>query len=79
MERSPVNTLDPSRNWGLAWFGWNEQEDSTFAIGLFQSGTGPSDLQGGDGDGRWIRCVYDKDPNDSTTIYPVTAHLLEDF
>jgi len=63
MERSSVNTLDPARNWGLAWFGWNEQEDSTFALGLFQSGTGPSDLQGGDGDdtavtGRWTLLPY---------------------
>ncbi|HWL11265.1 MAG TPA: porin [Planctomicrobium sp.] len=65
MERSPINALDPARNWGLAWFGWNEQEDSTFAIGLFQSGTGPSDFQGGDGDdtavtARWTMLPYEE-------------------
>jgi phosphate-selective porin OprO/OprP len=65
MERAPINTLDPARNWGLAWFGWNEHEDSTFAIGLFQSASGPSDLQGGDGDdtaatARWTVLPYEE-------------------
>ncbi|MCY2994007.1 MAG: porin [Planctomycetota bacterium] len=58
LERSPINDLDPARNWGLGYFRCTPAEDSTFAIGVFQSGTDSSDLQGGDGSdtavtGRW--------------------------
>lgn len=49
LERSPVNDLDPSRNWGLGLFRCSPDEDATFGAGVFQSGTDSSDFQGGDG------------------------------
>lgn len=49
MERSPINVLDPARNWGLS-VGINGLEENwTFVSGLFQSGTDGSDLQFGSG------------------------------
>jgi phosphate-selective porin OprO/OprP len=45
MERSPVNMLDPARNWGLGYFGANDDGSRTFAMGVFQAGTGPGDFQ----------------------------------
>ena len=50
MERSPVNLLDPARNWGLGLFRAAPSENSTFAIGAFHSGTNTGGFQGGDGD-----------------------------
>jgi phosphate-selective porin OprO/OprP len=49
MERSPVNMLDPARNWGLGLFCENLDESATFAIGVFHAGTDAGDFQGGDG------------------------------
>ncbi|MBL8852171.1 MAG: hypothetical protein JNG89_21040 [Planctomycetaceae bacterium] len=49
MERSPVNHLDPARNWGVAYFRCNSNEDATFAAGVFQSGTDASDVEFGPG------------------------------
>ncbi len=49
MERSPINTLDPTRNWGVGFFRCGPDEDSTIALGLYHSGTGPTDLQSGEG------------------------------
>lgn len=49
MERSPINNLDPARNWGLGYFRCSGAQDSTIALGIYQSGTDSSDLQGGDG------------------------------
>jgi phosphate-selective porin OprO/OprP len=49
MERSPINDLDPSRNWGIGYFRSSEDLDATVGAGVFKSGSGPSDLQGGDG------------------------------
>ena len=49
MERSPINNLDPARNWGAGYFRCSPDENSTIALGLFHSGTGPSDLQPSDG------------------------------
>ncbi len=49
MERSPVNLLDPARNWGLGLFHENLNESSSLALGVFHAGTGPADFQSGDG------------------------------
>lgn len=49
MERSPINNLDPARNWGLGYFGCDEEERATWAMGFFHGGSDSSDLQGGDG------------------------------
>ena len=49
MERSPINVLDPARNWGLGLFQESLDEDSTLGMGLFYAGTGSADLQGGEG------------------------------
>ena len=49
MERSPVNLLDPARNWGLGLFRQSLDENSTLAMGAFYSGTNAGDFQGGDG------------------------------
>jgi phosphate-selective porin OprO/OprP len=49
MERSPVNLLDPARNWGLGLFHETLDESTTFALGAFHAGTDAGDFQGGDG------------------------------
>lgn len=49
MERSPVNVLDPARNWGVGLFRENLSTNTTFAIGGFHSGSDAGDFQGGDG------------------------------
>lgn len=50
LERSPTNNLDPARNWGLGYFRCSPGEDSTLAVGVFHSGSGPTDSRGGLGD-----------------------------
>ncbi|MCE9547545.1 MAG: hypothetical protein K8T25_18915 [Planctomycetia bacterium] len=50
MERSPVNMLDPARNWGLGLFRESVDENSSLAVGVFHAGTDSGGLQGGDGD-----------------------------
>lgn len=49
MERSPINVLDPSRNWGLGLFRESLDENSSLGLGAFYAGTGPADLEGGEG------------------------------
>jgi phosphate-selective porin OprO/OprP len=49
MERSPINMLDPARNWGLAFFLASEDQSSALALGVFQQGTDASDFQSGPG------------------------------
>ena len=49
MERSPVNMLDPARNWGVGLFHENPDANSSWGLGIFHAGTDPSDFQGGDG------------------------------
>jgi phosphate-selective porin OprO/OprP len=49
MERSPINLLDPSRNWGAGLFRENVDSQTFVALGLFHAGTDTSDFQGGDG------------------------------
>ena len=56
LERSPVSVLDPARNWGLGLL--RAGESSTFALGVFQSGTDANDFEGGPGStvdltGKW--------------------------
>jgi phosphate-selective porin OprO/OprP len=52
LERSPMNVLDPARNWGVAGSWWPENERATFAIGAFRSDTNSSGFSGGDA-GNW--------------------------
>lgn len=49
MERSPINVLDPARNWGLGLFRESLDENSSLGLGVFYAGTGPADLEGGEG------------------------------
>jgi phosphate-selective porin OprO/OprP len=49
MERSPVNLLDPARNWGIGLFRENVTDNSALAFGAFHAGTDSGDFQGGDG------------------------------
>lgn len=49
MERSPVNLLDPARNWGLGLFQESLDEHSALGFGVFQAGNGNWDLAGGPG------------------------------
>ena len=39
MERSPLNQLDPARNWGVAGYWRPRSERALFAIGAFRTGT----------------------------------------
>ena len=50
MERSPLNVLDPARNWGVAGYWWPESERGTFGLGVFRDGTTSGGFSGGDGD-----------------------------
>jgi phosphate-selective porin OprO and OprP len=50
MERSPVNMLDPARNWGLGLFRESRNEQTAWAFGAFHAGSDVGGLQGGDGD-----------------------------
>ncbi|MBP3960176.1 hypothetical protein J8F10_33535 [Gemmata sp. G18] len=52
MERSPLNELDPARDWGVAGRWWTENERATFALGAFRVGTNNGGFSGGD-DGNW--------------------------
>lgn len=49
MERSPINMLDPARNWGIAYTRSAADESWTFSGGVFQGGTDASDIQYGPG------------------------------
>lgn len=49
MERSPINLLDPARNWGAGLFRENFDRNTFAALGLFHAGTDTGDFQGGDG------------------------------
>src|SRR5262249_4245869 len=49
-ERSPIDSLDPARNWGVGIFSYTDNERATLALGAFKSGT--SNESGNDiGDG----------------------------
>ena len=49
MERSPINMLDPARNWGLGCFRTFGDETGTLAMGMFQQGTNTADFESGPG------------------------------
>lgn len=49
MERSPINLLDPARNWGMGLFQESLDENSSLGLGVFHAGTGTWDMQGGEG------------------------------
>lgn len=49
LERSPVNVLDPARNWGVGLFRETIDADATLAVGVFHAGTGADDFQSGPG------------------------------
>ena len=66
MERSPINDLDPARNWGVGFTKSGPNDDSTFSCGIFQSGMGPNDFGIVDGSetsvtGRWTRLLRYED------------------
>ncbi len=50
LERSPLNQLDPTRNWGVAGFWWPESERITLALGAFRDGTNRGGQSIGDED-----------------------------
>jgi phosphate-selective porin OprO/OprP len=65
MERSAINTLDPARNWGLGFNRYDYASDSTLAIGLFRSGSGPFDIKNSDGSdtaftARWTKLAWNE-------------------
>jgi phosphate-selective porin OprO/OprP len=45
MERSPINVLDPARNWGVAFTRCGHDEMWTFSGGVFAAGTDANDFQ----------------------------------
>lgn len=51
-ERSPLNDLDPARNWGLAGYWWPETERALLALGVYRDGTANSGQSTGD-QGAW--------------------------
>lgn len=50
MERSPLNELDPARDWGVCGFWWPDSERSLFALGVFRDGTNNAGQSSGDQD-----------------------------
>jgi phosphate-selective porin OprO/OprP len=46
LERSPVNQLDPARNWGVAGYWWPESERALFVIGAFRNETNNGGFSG---------------------------------
>lgn len=49
MERSPINVLDPARNWGVGLFEVPLLEETLLHAGAFYGSPDQNDLQGGDG------------------------------
>src|SRR5262245_58876476 len=49
LERSPINVLDPARNWGVCAYWWPESERYLFVLGAFRDGTNNGGFSGGDG------------------------------
>lgn len=50
MERSPLNELDPTRNWGFCGYWWPDDERSTISLGVFRDGTTNGGQSQGDDD-----------------------------
>ena len=69
LERSPLNVLSPTRNWGLCGYWWPDDERVLFSLGVFRDGTPSSGQSLGDG-GNWAYTtrltglpVYEPDGN----------------
>jgi len=80
MERSPINLLDPARNWGLGYFRENSDTNTAWGVGVFHAGTSPGDFQGGDGStvgftGRLTRALINE--NDGERLLHVGIALSE--
>jgi phosphate-selective porin OprO/OprP len=50
LERSPLNELDPTRNWGVTGYWWPDNERVLFATGFFRTNTTSGGLSIGDDD-----------------------------
>ncbi len=50
LERSPLNELDPARNWGVCGFWWPDDERMMFALGAFRNGANNAGQNTGDQD-----------------------------
>ena len=50
LERSPLNQLDPTRNWGVLGHWWTADERLTAAVGVFRDNTNSGGFSGGDED-----------------------------
>jgi phosphate-selective porin OprO/OprP len=49
LERSPVNVLDPERNWGVGLLHVGSDDFGTLALGVFRDGIDANDFEGGEG------------------------------
>jgi phosphate-selective porin OprO/OprP len=49
LERSPLNQIDPTRNWGLAGYWYPDPEQMTIGLGVFRDGTNSTGFESGDG------------------------------
>lgn len=52
LERSPLNVLDPARNWGVAARWWPDSQRGTATVGVFRTGTSDGGFSGTDA-GNW--------------------------
>ena len=50
LERSPLNPLDPARNWGVCGYWWPDSERYTVSAGVFRNGTNQTGNSIGDQD-----------------------------
>lgn len=49
LERSPINTIAPARNWGVCGYWWPDDERVLFSVGAFRDGTPSTGQSVGDG------------------------------
>lgn len=56
LERSPLNTLSPARNWGVCGYWWPDDERVLFSLGAFRDATESNGQSLGDGD-NWAYTV----------------------
>jgi phosphate-selective porin OprO/OprP len=57
VERSPIMSLDPARNWGVGFFSYTDDERMTFSGGAFRSGTSNSSGDDITNEGDWA-CTF---------------------
>jgi phosphate-selective porin OprO/OprP len=80
MERSPINVLDPARNWGVSVFDIQPTDDSAFAIGMFYGSPDQNDLEGGPGSTAGVTMKLTSAPineNDGEKLLHFGAALAE--